>query len=42
MIKAYYIDKKPIAIISKSIDRNEKHIYKIIDRAINKKEIILK
>ena len=42
VIKAYYIDKKPIAIISKSIDRNEKHIYKIIDRAINKMEMILK
>lgn len=42
VIKAYYIDKKSIANISKSKDRSEKHIYKIIDRAINKMEMILK
>lgn len=42
VIRAYYIDKKSIANISKTKDRSEKHIYKIIDRAINKMEMILK
>lgn len=42
VIRSYYIDKKKVSDIAAEIKREDKHIYKIIDRAIAKMETILK